>query len=401
MQIGWIDYSKDERNKIVAILNALGSHEALDELGIGSVRDAFSDMLFPGISVLQTRAKYFLLIPYMFNDACMKAQSGKLHCGSDVRKYISKCEDDIVYTLINRSGDDSIGIIGSRNYYQRKTVVTRPSAIYWNGLRTMEILAEPSFSIDNACNAMYRKGRLHAKTERKYETKEAGADDSDIMNDGYIVFNTISPKYNYLTDAKLSLTKEEADYLRNRIWHAEATKDSALAYFLKHPNLLMKYASFEDFDPDDFRGALVDKVRLAKAFADFIYGAHLLYNIIYADGCSCESDIINSIKDEFADYVKTYRSPNVEDIIVKTNAKYDTAKFIRDFDAAMSVGDITKAQQIVVAREQSVKRQRSKLLRPTDYQFAQPIHHFKLSYRYERANVILMDIINGLEADNG
>ena len=78
MQVGWIDYSKDERNKIVAILNALGSHEALNELGIGSVRDAFSDMLFPGISVLQTRAKYFGLIPYMFNDACMKAQSGNV-----------------------------------------------------------------------------------------------------------------------------------------------------------------------------------------------------------------------------------------------------------------------------------------------------------------------------------
>ena len=159
MRIGWIDYSKDERNKIISILSLLGSHEALDELGIGSVRDAFSDMMFPGISVLQTRAKYFLLIPYMFNDACQKSQTGKLHSGHDVRSYIDRCEDSIVHTLINNSEHGAKGIIGSRNYYQNRTVSTKPSAIYWNGIRTFGILVEPSFSIDNACNAIYRKGR--------------------------------------------------------------------------------------------------------------------------------------------------------------------------------------------------------------------------------------------------
>lgn len=396
MQIGWIDYSKDERNKILSILNLLGAHEALDELGIGSIRDAFSDMLFPGISVLQTRAKYFLLIPYMFNDACQKSQSGKLHSGHDVRSYIDKCEDDIVWTLLNKSGHDATGIIGSRNYYQNKNVVTKPSAIYWNGLRTMGILAEPSFSIDNACNAIYRKGRLHSKTERKNETEESGADDSDIMRDGYIVFNSITPQYTYLKEATIDLTNYEAEYLKNRILHADGTKDSALAYMLRHPELIEKYESIEDFNSKDFAGELAEKVRLALAFSGFIYGAHLLYNIIYADGCGHESGIINGIKQEFSEYTQSYRSPDIEQIIMRTNVKYSTAKFIRDFDAAMSLGDISKAQQVVVAREQEVKKRRSKLLRPSDYQFTDPIHHFKLSYRYERARQIMLDIINGL-----
>lgn len=56
MQIGWVDFSKTERDKVVSILRLLGTQTALDELGIGTVRDAFSDMLFPGISTLQTRA---------------------------------------------------------------------------------------------------------------------------------------------------------------------------------------------------------------------------------------------------------------------------------------------------------------------------------------------------------
>jgi hypothetical protein len=32
-----------------------------DELGIGSVRDAFAELLFPGTGAIMTRARYFLL----------------------------------------------------------------------------------------------------------------------------------------------------------------------------------------------------------------------------------------------------------------------------------------------------------------------------------------------------
>ena len=400
MEIGWIDYSRDERNKILSILTQLGAHEALDELGIGSVRDAFSDLLFPGISVLQTRAKYFLLIPYMFYDACQKSQAGKLHSGSEVRAYIDKCEDEIVHTLLFNSGSESKGIIGSRNFFLEKNVLTKPSAIYWNGLRTMGILAESSFSIDNACNAIYRKGRLHSKTERKNETEETGADDADIMRDGYIIFNSISPDYPYLEEAKITLTSSEASFLKSRIMHANGTKDSALAYLLRNPQLIDKYQSFEDFQYNDFSGGLAENVRLAREFADFIYGAHLLYNIIFADGCGFESETINRIKEEFEEYARSYQSPSVNEILTKTNAKYATAKFIRDFDAAMSLGDIDKAQQIIIARELDVKKKRSKLLRPDNYQFTEPIHYFKLSYRWERAKVIQKDIIAGLEINH-
>ena len=77
MEIGFIDYSHEERNKILSTLKLLGDQNALDELGIGVVRDAYSDILFPGISTLQTRAKYFVLIPYLFQSAKAQAEKGK------------------------------------------------------------------------------------------------------------------------------------------------------------------------------------------------------------------------------------------------------------------------------------------------------------------------------------
>lgn len=38
----------------------------VDDLGVGAVRDAIADHLFPGISTIQTRAKYFLFLAWIF-----------------------------------------------------------------------------------------------------------------------------------------------------------------------------------------------------------------------------------------------------------------------------------------------------------------------------------------------
>jgi len=42
--------------------------ESRDELGIGSIRDAIADILFPGTSTIQTRLRYMLLLPWMYRE---------------------------------------------------------------------------------------------------------------------------------------------------------------------------------------------------------------------------------------------------------------------------------------------------------------------------------------------
>ena len=44
----WLDYSERERRKMLDVVDLFREHDTRDELGIGSVRDAFADMLFPG-----------------------------------------------------------------------------------------------------------------------------------------------------------------------------------------------------------------------------------------------------------------------------------------------------------------------------------------------------------------
>ena len=68
MNIGWIDFSREQRNKVLSVIHLLSEPEAVDELGIGIIRDSFSDIFFPGTSTIQTRAKYFLLTPYLLSE---------------------------------------------------------------------------------------------------------------------------------------------------------------------------------------------------------------------------------------------------------------------------------------------------------------------------------------------
>ena len=43
--------------------------------GIGSIRDALADSLFPGTSVLQTRLRYVLFIPWLMQRAASRKSS--------------------------------------------------------------------------------------------------------------------------------------------------------------------------------------------------------------------------------------------------------------------------------------------------------------------------------------
>lgn len=50
----WLDYSERERRKMLEVVDLFREHDTRDELGVGSVRDAFADMLFPGTSTIVT-----------------------------------------------------------------------------------------------------------------------------------------------------------------------------------------------------------------------------------------------------------------------------------------------------------------------------------------------------------
>ncbi len=376
MEIGWIDFSKDERNKVVSILRLLNGQNALDELGIGSVRDAFSDMLFPGISVLQTRAKYFVIIPYLFSMAAEEQETkGKFKTGRDVLKYINDREVELVKVLMANSPGEN-GIVGSTA--SNHDVKLKPSAMYWNGLRITGILLHQGFSLDMACQAVLSG--------------------SNSENEGHLIFAPNPLKYNLFKDADICLTSDEAVFLYGHFTESAAMKGSLLAYMLRNPKFFVESESFEQINANKLKGVndkLYRKLNLAQQFSDFIYGAHLLYNIIFADGCGVEDEGVVKIRKTFNEYMDNYISPELDAIIDVTGCKGSTMLFLKTWDKAMISKDVKKAKKIVVEREKQVKPRRNKLLRPGDYQYTAAIHNFKLNYRYGTARTIIKDILLG------
>jgi hypothetical protein len=101
----WLDYSERERRKMLDVVDLFREHDTRDELGIGSVRDAFADLLFPGTSTIMTRARYFLLVAWIY-----QRQEKSRTSSANIAARARKAEIDLV-EAIERS-DDNEGNIG-------------------------------------------------------------------------------------------------------------------------------------------------------------------------------------------------------------------------------------------------------------------------------------------------
>lgn len=62
----WLDHDSAARERSHRLLEMFQESDTRDELGISAIRDAIADQLFPGTSVIQTRLRYALLVPWLF-----------------------------------------------------------------------------------------------------------------------------------------------------------------------------------------------------------------------------------------------------------------------------------------------------------------------------------------------
>lgn len=119
----WLDFSDAERKRALQVVELLGRPETRDELGLGAIRDAFANALFPGISTVQRRARYFLFVPWTFRDAEQR-WAGR----TDALERARRKELQLIDPLLHAGEKD--GVIGSSAKANLRQV---PSMIYWQG----------------------------------------------------------------------------------------------------------------------------------------------------------------------------------------------------------------------------------------------------------------------------
>ena len=142
MELGWIDFSKTERSKILSVLDLLSESGTLDELGIAPVRDGFSNLFFPGTTTIQTRAKYFFIVPYALKQLERSSETNP----NRVFKALDAIEKTCGQTFLEQNSNEN-GIIGKRSLQSGGWVKRTPADIYWAGLKRYGIFTGGSLSL--------------------------------------------------------------------------------------------------------------------------------------------------------------------------------------------------------------------------------------------------------------
>lgn len=260
----WLDHSEHDRRRVLDAVDRFKETSTRDELGLGVIRDAFADLLFPGTSTIQTRARYFLFVPWMYRQLHEKRVSAD--------KVVARArEGEIQLRDALLMAEDTAGVLGKVAGASLKRL---PSNVYWQGLGAWKIRLYPG-----------SQQEYHRYFERLHDLVEGGRDDDGESLDG----SRIAPWHPYLPPAPASFPKgadfelraDEARYLAERICFSSPR--SLLAFLVRrgksveadypwtHPQL----AEF----PAHIRGILYHGQLLSES----MHGAALLYNLMLAE----------------------------------------------------------------------------------------------------------------------
>ena len=258
---GWLDFSDRDRKRALDAVDLFREEDTRDELGLGVIRDAFADRLFPGTSTIQTRVRYFLFVPWLFR-MLKPADRDPERFGQRVRSLQDQLRKGLV------KGGQALGVIG---YRAGGNVQRLPSSVYWQGLRRLEILRFNGSEADYA-----RELRVRPDGQQNDDGEPVGGAtralwDAELPN----------PPERWLDATDFTITADEAAYLSDRVNFA--APDSLLAYLIS----LRKRPVATDFpwdhvSPADLPNALGEELEHARNFSESMHGSSLLYNLMLA-----------------------------------------------------------------------------------------------------------------------
>lgn len=392
MQLGWIDFSKTERNKILSVLDLLSESGTLDELGIAPIRDGFANLFFPGTSTIQTRAKYFFLVPYALKDLELSNETNPNRFLRALNETEKKCGETLLEINPNENG-----IIGKRSLQGSKWVKRTPADIYWAGLRKYGIFTGGNISLSEyaraSCAIKNQKSNLTKLGNRNDSAEENETDDKNAGNIFKMQFWKM-PLYqrSWRDKIQLSLTKEEGEFLRKQI--ISTCPDSMLSYILE--NKMTEILDLENFSDlgtiiNKFPKQMQDEYALALSFSDFLFVARTLYNIIISDGHNVQAnDIFEDLKEVMAELA------NIDIDLIFTKLyiyKTDLKNFIKKLQECMRNNDVEEMKKAIKAREIMLKGQsRAKTAHPGEFNPNDWIGGGELDYRFNNAKTIIRDI---------
>lgn len=392
MPLGWIDFSKSERSKVLSVLDLLSESGTLDELGIAPIRDGFANLFFPGTSTIQTRAKYFMIVPYALKDLEYSSETNPNRMLRIFDEVERKCGE-----MLLAGAEDTDGVIGSRSLAQNKWVKRAPADIYWAGLRNYGIFTGGTLSLSEYIRAMCalknQKTTLARLGNRNDNAEAHESDDKDAGELFRMQFWKI-PTYQegWMEDLGIKLSEEEGQFLKQQM--VSSYPDSMLAHILRNDMTdIFACKSFQEMDSliRLFPEQIQSDYQLAYDFSAFLFLLRVVYNIIVSDG---RNETAEGLWEEFQPDLGSIAMVDLESIFSRLNVYSNVflCKFLRTSQELMKRFDLEGLKVEIKRRERELKTSRAKTLHPGEFDPNAWFGGGELDYRFGNAKVIIGDI---------
>ena len=262
-QLTWLDLTAADRDKVRQVLTLFSEQGTVDELGLGSLRDMLSNTLFPGLSVLHTRLRYVLFIPWIYQ------QVEALGPDHDPAQAGRERELQLIEALA--ASDDKRGIIG---IMARQSLSRLASTAYWALIAHLGIFV-PGYS----------QGWYHTHFDRLVRKRGdvPRADDPGVIWSQQPTWHPRLPAVaaKFPAEASFTLTYDEADFIRGRI--EERCAGTLLEWLVREGSPGLHESLWEEPILDSLPQTIAHQVELARRFSLHVEGAPLLYNLLLAE----------------------------------------------------------------------------------------------------------------------
>ncbi|TAL90259.1 MAG: hypothetical protein EPN62_08520 [Candidimonas sp.] len=386
--LAWIDFDEAERQRAQRIMALFQESETRDELGLGGIRDSIADHLFPGTSTIQTRLRYMLFIPWLF-----QMLEGSTADSDQLATEARTLENRLANAL--KAGGESNGIIGRDAGADLQRL---PSSVYWAGLGAWGIRLFPG-STDNLFSSMRH---LQRSRPRVRESEDAASEAQALQ----VWTPSLPIRPNDILEAvHFRLTLDEAQFIIDRLVVQQPR--SLLAFLARSGGAadcgnIWEHPHLADF-PDDARSL----VEHGKMFSNVMHGASLLYNLLLSE-LRVKPDWIEKYQSRLAGWQASLDMPAIRAWSLEAfwqtidhpahRIRPAAKRFVTDWLALVQAGDVgegrlTPASRMIQDRERHLKTNQSRFAnravrdRWTGTSGAEP-----LSFRWSQAKSHLRDL---------
>lgn len=382
------------------IVKLFTQSESRDELGIGQVRDAFSNSLFPGTSTLHTRARYLLFVPW-----CYLAAESKGLTGARLERRVSDNERALIGGLTDLGATE--GLIGRLAGVAVKTL---PSALYWGALRQYRIL-----QVDEPLAASSFSGLSDQDQEELAERAvSAWSPTLPPIPEGF-------PRH---PQTGFELSRQEGDWLQERM--LGGTEGSLLHHLVSDGNRPEPNSDAPWTDPICHAAApeVTQVLEHARLLSLAVHGASCLYNLLISErymkvGHTRVEEPVERYRERLKDWAQECQVQSHElsawdrrafwqhVLAVNPLVRPATRSFLSTwFDKVVDLDVDGAADNIALRRlvEDRERRQKGNQSRLTNDRllatYSGEAGTRRLNYRWDQVNRVVQDLHDGLEASH-